>query len=503
MASFDPSVIGGIADSGVQSQKDAYTLYDDKNRVQLNSLNLQNAKEEQTDHLAVKKILQNSDLSTEKGVNEAAEKASKVSPELGMKLKKDAAVQQGMNLDNEYKKMQNAQEQVTPLINSIDATLGGLQKDKEQFDKGQITKAELDGRAAKAMLPQILSLKMEHPELSQYLDKFLQNPQGLTYQSLVSAENQTKNGRDMAKQRSEEIKTAQNQYRLEQGDKRLENQHEETMSLIKKRDEDEKDKESKKLDPDTAKFIAKQYVDTGDKSVFTGLGRSAGDMAMARKAVREYAESIGMTPAEVSAKVAEFNGYLSEERALGNRQAAIDSAASEAGKVIPIAKKASDAVPREKWVPVNKIIQAGKVMTSDKDLAKFGQANLTMANVYSRAMNPTGAATVSGRDHALEMLGTATSQDAYNGVLEILAQEIDAAKAAPPEIRKEVFNEIATGKASHETIMGKLFPADKDVATPPAARPGQKTSGPVGLTAPKTAQKPKSDDELLATYGSK
>lgn len=510
MASFDPSVIGGIADSGVQSQKDALTLYDDKNRVQLNSLNLQQVKEEQTDRLKIKELAQGSDLSTDAGKNKFLEGASKISPDISMKLQKEMGAIQGQNLDNELKKAQVVQEQVTPMINSIDTTLGALAPSKKLFDEGKITQAELDARAKKEILPQMLRLKMDKPELSPYLDQFLNDPKKMTYQGLVSAENQTKNGRDMSKQREAEIKDAQRQQQLDQNDKRLTGYLANVAGMNQKRQADITDKKNRGVDPETARFMAQQYVDTGDKSVFTGMGRTAGDMAVLRKAVREYAQEIDpatgkprASPAQVSAKVAEFNGFMSEERALGNRQAAIDTAAGEAARVIPIALDASNAVPRSDWVPVNKIIQQGKIMTSNKELAKFGQANLTLANVYSRAMNPTGAATVSGRDHALEQLGTATSQDAYDGVVDIISQEIDAALSAPPAIRKEVQEEIANGgKLDHESIMKKLM--RQNAAADPARRPGQQASGPTaapGLTPSKGPVKPKSDDELLKAYG--
>lgn len=511
MAGFDPSVISSIPDGAgnpQQAQQNAYTLYDSKNKVELNSLNLSQAKEEQSDRLAIKKIAQGSDLSTDRGKNEFLEKASKVSPDMAMKYQKDIANQKGMDLDNELKKLTVAQEQVQPIIGSIDSTLSDLQQRKELYDKGQITKADLDSSTQREILPKIMSLKMDHPELAQYLDQFVKNPQNLTYSGLVAAETQTKDGRDRAKTRTDEIKTAQaqqkidqNQTRLEQGDKRLEGYLSSIASQNNKRDKDEAAKDSSRLSEDDAKDIAQQYL-AGDKSVITGLGRSAENIAAVRKAIRSESEKNGITPADRAAKIAEYNGFLAEERRLGTSQANIESAANEAAKVIPIALDASNAVPRTKWVPINKIIQAGKVATSDKALAKFGQANLTLANVYSRAMNPNGAATVSGRDHALEMLGTATSQDAYKGVAEILAQEIDAAKSAPPEIRKRIFEQISKGKATHESIMEDLFPEDAKTAGGVPKRPGQQTSGagPKGLTPSKAPAKPPTDDELINRY---
>ena len=59
---------------------------------------------------------------------------------------------------------------------------------------------------------------------------------------------------------------------------------------------------------------------------------------------------------------------------------------------IPQAIAASDAVPRESWVPVNKAIQAYQAGTSDPKLAAFAVANLQIGELWARAMNPTSTA---------------------------------------------------------------------------------------------------------------
>lgn len=238
MAGFDPSVIASIPDGAPnpeQAKQNAYTLYDTKNKVEMNSLNLSQAKEEQTDRLAAKKILSQHDLSTDKGKNEALEEVAKKSPDLAMKYQKDFAVQKGMNLDNEMKKYKVAEEQVAPMINSIDSTLSDLQQRKELYDKGQITKADLDGATQRAVLPKIMALKLDHPELAPYLDKFLENKENLTFSGLESTERSTKDGLSRLKSRMDEIKTAQGQQRADTQAANEQSLEKERLSLEKHR----------------------------------------------------------------------------------------------------------------------------------------------------------------------------------------------------------------------------------------------------------------------------
>jgi hypothetical protein len=102
---------------------------------------------------------------------------------------------------------------------------------------------------------------------------------------------------------------------------------------------------------------------------------------------------------------------------------------------MPAALDASAKVSRTGFVPLNKIIQGGEVMTSDPDLKRFAMANLQLAEHWARAMNPTGVMRESDRDKALSILGTADSEPTCRAAVDQLHTQIvrerDAVKSAP------------------------------------------------------------------------
>jgi hypothetical protein len=85
---------------------------------------------------------------------------------------------------------------------------------------------------------------------------------------------------------------------------------------------------------------------------------------------------------------------------------------------------------RGSWVPLNKIIQKGQVMTSNPEMAEFGIANLQLAEGWARAMNPTGVMRESDREKALEFLSTATSHDTYVRAVKQVQKQIQREKDA-------------------------------------------------------------------------
>lgn len=449
MAGFDPSIISQIPDMGpnpVKATQDAMTLYDTKNRVQLNALTLQQAKEEQSDHAAAKKILQASDLSTDKGKNEALEKVSKVSPDLAMKMDKDFTAQKGQNLQNQLMQLEMAQQQTAPMINTIDSIISDLQPMKKLLDEGKITQADLDAAAAKRMLPAMQQIKLNSPQLGQYIDQFAKNPQNLTYHGLVTAENQTKNGREMAKQRSAEIKQAMDQQRLEQGDRRLDIQTKAMESLVNRRNEQNKNDEMSHLTPETANLMADQYL-AGDKTVLTGLGRTKGDMAMARNAITARAKEKGMSGAEIAAKIAEFNASMAELRKISNIAGGVEFASSELKKFIPIAEKASDDLPRGKFLPMNKLIQMGEKNISDPKLRALYVNTQSVLNAYD-VLAARGGSDRAKREENRQMLLTADSKEVYKTALANMMKELEAASEAAPEATKAVTDRIAGKKTA-------------------------------------------------------
>jgi hypothetical protein len=244
---------------------------------------------------------------------------------------------------------------------------------------------------------------------------------------------------------SEKARKLASEWRAEKKDVRDEKRLDLAEARESRAEKQQADRASGVMDEGDLRFAARQYL-AGDKSVFQNMGRGTQggkNIVAMRHAIRQEAEAQGLQPQDVATKIAEFGGLMAEERAVGTRQAAIETAATEASKMIPIALKASEEVPRGQFRPVNQLIQKGQIMTSDPKLARFAQANLTLANIYARAVNPTGVPTDSARDHALSILSIAQSQESYAGVVDIMKREIEAARSSPPQVREDIRASVA------------------------------------------------------------
>lgn len=209
-----------------------------------------------------------------------------------------------------------------------------------------------------------------------------------------------------------------------------------------------------KLDDETLDVMAQQYL-AGDKSVMSNLGRGrqgAENIVALRKRIVQNAKSEGMNGAEIAAHIAEFGGSQAGERTLGQTQARVGMAVNEAGKFAVIAKDASDAMPRGEFVPVNKAIQAYQSGTSDPKMAAFAMANLSLANAYATAVG-RGQPTDSARQEALKHLSTASSQTAYTAVVDQVLKETAAANASPAAVKAEMHESITGGSKGSKKLV--------------------------------------------------
>jgi hypothetical protein len=199
------------------------------------------------------------------------------------------------------------------------------------------------------------------------------------------------------------------------------------------------------LDPQSLSMMADQYL-TGDKSVMQNLGRGnqgAENIVLLRREIYRQAQERGMSGKEIAATMADYAGLTAGSRTVGQKTANIQMAAEEAGNVIPLARAASDALPRNSFVPFAKAENMIRSGTNNPALAKFVTANNAVINTYARAISPTGTPTVSDKEHARTMIGTAQNKQAYNAVLSQMEQEIAAARAAPQTVRANMRAQIS------------------------------------------------------------
>lgn len=200
---------------------------------------------------------------------------------------------------------------------------------------------------------------------------------------------------------------------------------------------------------DGAVEIAARRLKQGDLSALTNIGRGAQasrDLGriqnkLADILVKEDGLSTDDAAKRVSTAVQSFKasqtGQNAEARTGATREANLNLILKATDAAIPAALEASHEVSRTGFVPLNKIIQGGQVMTSDPALKKFAMANLQLAEHWARAMNPTGVMRESDRDKALSILSTADSEPTYKAMVNQLRTQItrerDAVRGSIPE----------------------------------------------------------------------
>jgi len=189
------------------------------------------------------------------------------------------------------------------------------------------------------------------------------------------------------------------------------------------------------MSPEAKEIMARQMI-AGNFTGYNSLGRTAQGLAV-RNELNNMATEIamkenGFTPAQaadhLNRQKQEFSarqiGLNTEARTAGQRETNLNLILRMTDAAIPAALEASEKVARTGWVPINRIIQKGEVITSNTELAQFGMANLQLAEAWARAMNPTGVMRESDRDMALNYLNTATSKETYAALVHQLQKQI-------------------------------------------------------------------------------
>jgi len=220
--------------------------------------------------------------------------------------------------------------------------------------------------------------------------------------------------------------------------------------------------------PETVDTLARQAL-TGDKSVFTNLGRGVqGPMNIV--AVRERMNQImreeGKSGPDIAAANANFAANVGAARVSAQRAAQVEFAVEEAKNTFPLALAASAALPRTSFVPWNKAVQMVQSGTSSPELARYVTALRGTMTAYSQAMSRTGTNSVHAQQAAEELLRKAASHEEISAVLDQMSKEMEAAKIAPETVRQAILARIS-GKAP------SVPAAPPGGTAPPAAAPAK------------------------------
>lgn len=181
---------------------------------------------------------------------------------------------------------------------------------------------------------------------------------------------------------------------------------------------------------ETLNADAERYRQTGTLPPNMGRGQQGQQLAAAiRTRAAELEINAGGDPSNWPARWQDYKaqgaGKSQAERTKAVREENLKLILKAANAAIPAALEQSDKVWRSGFVPLNKIVQRGEIMTSDPELRAFGMANLQLAEHWARAMNPTGVMRESDRDLALQFLSTADSGPTYKRLVGQLKTQIE------------------------------------------------------------------------------
>ncbi len=119
----------------------------------------------------------------------------------------------------------------------------------------------------------------------------------------------------------------------------------------------------------------------------------------------------------------EAAGRTAGARTAGVAGTNIELAMRSVGPVIEMAGTASQDVPRTEFVHLNKLLQAAETEISDPKLQRFKLVNEELATMFARVLNPRSSViTVSEKNHARDLISTATSPEAYEAMLRQIGQ---------------------------------------------------------------------------------
>jgi len=204
---------------------------------------------------------------------------------------------------------------------------------------------------------------------------------------------------------------------------------------------------------DDAIELAAQRLANGEQAskVLANMGRGAQGAADIRAVQNRLAEIAKGSNIDATKILQNSQNVRADDRTfleLGAREGKIATAVQEAQNFAKIALDASNKVPRDNFVPWNKLKNYSGSQLSDPALASFKAANTSLINAYARAVGG-GSVTVHGQEEGEKMLSTATSPEAYSAVVQQILAETQAALASPKQVREHIHS--GGNSESHST----------------------------------------------------
>ena len=184
------------------------------------------------------------------------------------------------------------------------------------------------------------------------------------------------------------------------------------------------------VDPGAVSFYA-DMIQAG-KPLPMGAGTSM------RSAVAAELHRRGVSAKDIVSAIGEVTGLTASERTLGVTTAGQAAAGNEFTQMTPITRSYAAKVNMGNFKSLNAIQNYANTHTGDKNIVGLNTSLNSLINIYARAINPKGVATVSDKNHARELIDSSLSKGQLNTVLDVMEQEIAAARAGTAAARQEI-----------------------------------------------------------------
>lgn len=159
----------------------------------------------------------------------------------------------------------------------------------------------------------------------------------------------------------------------------------------------------------------------------------------------------------------ELGAIKKETQTAGGIAGRVEVARNELAEFVPLAREASDAVPRGKWLRLNKLIQMADSEISDPSLKALKVRINAVLNAYD-VLAARGGTDKDKRQETRDLLLSADGPEAFDAALKSFTAEADAAKRAA------------------EAAIKPPGAKDKPAPAVPEAKPAQKAAG--GIATP-------------------
>lgn len=140
-----------------------------------------------------------------------------------------------------------------------------------------------------------------------------------------------------------------------------------------------------------------------------------------------------LQPDEIADRIAggqiDFGAAKKETQTAAAQAGRVSIATNELNTFAPLVLKASAAVPRTSFVPINKLMQMGEAQISDPNLRQLKIGITSMLNAYDQLAG-RGGTDVGKREEAHKLLTSADSPEALSAAISMFQKEAQAAGQA-------------------------------------------------------------------------